>query len=365
MFGDPISNPYGWDIVAFNDCLESIENGKSFVCDSVARADEKPAILKLSAATYGVYKPEENKAIINEEDFVESAEVHAGDLLFTRKNTPELVGMAAYVESTPKKLMMPDLIFRLNTKTNCNKIFLWKLINHDLYRSQIESAASGSAKSMSNISKERLGKLRFPLPTLELQEQFVDFVRQVDKSKVVTEKALNETQKLFDRLIQEYVIWIGGGLMAIMTVYHGGYETVECPEIRVGRNTKDFGTGFYCTIIKEQAQRWARRYDTKIVSIYDVRIKTDLKIKEFKEMTEEWLDFIIACRSGEKHNYDIVIGAMADDQVYNYISDYMDGTITREQFWVLARFKYPTHQIVFCTEDALQCLEYRGFEEVV
>ena len=204
MFGDPVSNPYEWDIVAFNDCLESIENGKSFVCDSVARADEKPAILKLSAATYGVYKPEENKAIINEEDFVESAEVHDGDLLFTRKNTPELVGMAAYVESTPKKLMMPDLIFRLNTKANCNKIFLWKLINHDLYRSQIESAASGSAKSMSNISKERLGKLRFPLPPLELQEQFSDFVNQVDKSKSVVQKALDETQQLFDSLMQEY-----------------------------------------------------------------------------------------------------------------------------------------------------------------
>lgn len=183
IFGDPVSNPYGWDIVAFDDCLENIENGKSFVCDSMARVDERPAILKLSAATYGVYKPEENKAIINEEDFVESAEVHAGDLLFTRKNTPELVGMAVYVESTPKKLMMPDLIFRLNTKANCNKIFLWKLINHDLYRSQIEGVASGSAKSMSNISKERLGKLRFPLPPLELQEQFADFVHQTDKSK--------------------------------------------------------------------------------------------------------------------------------------------------------------------------------------
>ena len=46
--------------------------------------------------------------------------------------------------------------------------------------------------------------------------------------------------------------------MAIMTVYHGGYQAVEKPEIRKGRNTKDFGTGFYCTIIKEQAQRWAR-----------------------------------------------------------------------------------------------------------
>ena len=204
MFGDPVSNPFEWDIVAFDDCLESIENGKSFVCDSVARADEKPAILKLSAATHGVYKPEENKAIINEEDFVESAEVHDGDLLFTRKNTPELVGMAAYVESTPKKLMMPDLIFRLNTKTNCNKIFMWKLINHDLYRSQIESAASGSAKSMSNISKERLGKLRFPLPPLELQEQFADFVHQVDKSKVAVQSALDETQLLFDSLMQKY-----------------------------------------------------------------------------------------------------------------------------------------------------------------
>lgn len=66
MFGNPVSNPYGWDIVAFDDCLESIENGKSFVCDSKARIGERPAILKLSAATYGVYKPEENKAIINE-----------------------------------------------------------------------------------------------------------------------------------------------------------------------------------------------------------------------------------------------------------------------------------------------------------
>ena len=96
--------------------------------------------------------------------------------------------------------------------------------------------------------------------------------------------------------------------MAIMTVYHGGYQAVEKPEIRKGRNTKDFGTGFYCTIIKEQAQRWARRYDTKVVSVYDVRLKSNLKIKEFKDMTEEWLDFIIACRSGKDHEYDIVMG---------------------------------------------------------
>ena len=152
--------------------------------------------------------------------------------------------------------------------------------------------------------------------------------------------------------------------MAKMTVYHGGYMPVEHPQIRIGRHTKDFGSGFYCTIIKEQAERWAKRYDKKIVSIYEVRLNTNLNIKEFKEMTDEWLDFIIACRSGKLHNYDIVIGAMANDQIYNFVSDYIDGAITREQFWSLAKFKYPTHQINFCTEEALKYLEYRGFEEV-
>ena len=204
MFGDPIQNPKGWNIVSFDDCLDSIENGKSFVCDSNARREEKPAILKLSAVTNGVYKPDENKAILDEKDFVESAEVCDGDLLFTRKNTPELVGMAAYVEHTPRNLMMPDLIFRLNTKEECNKVYLWKLINHDLYRSVIMSAASGSAKSMSNISQERLGKLKLPLPPIEIQVEFETFVKQVDKSKVVVQKAMDEAQLLFDSLMQKY-----------------------------------------------------------------------------------------------------------------------------------------------------------------
>lgn len=66
--------------------------------------------------------------------------------------------------------------------------------------------------------------------------------------------------------------------MALMTVYHGDYMAVEKPEIITNKNTKDFGKGFYCTIIKEQAQRWAKRYDTKIVSVYDVRIPSGLKI---------------------------------------------------------------------------------------
>ncbi len=150
--------------------------------------------------------------------------------------------------------------------------------------------------------------------------------------------------------------------MGKMTVYHGSYTVVEHPEII---RSKDFGTGFYCTIIREQSERWAKRYDTPIVNTYAMRMNPDLKILEFKDMTEEWLDFIISCRNGVAHDYDMVIGAMANDQIYNYVADYIDGVITREQFWSLAKFKYPTHQINFATREALKCLEFVSAREVM
>lgn len=143
-----------------------------------------------------------------------------------------------------------------------------------------------------------------------------------------------------------------------MRLYHGSYIPIEEPKIIKGKNTKDFGAGFYCTVIREKAERWAKRYKTPKLNIYTFRVNTSLNILEFKDMSDDWLDFIIACRAGKTHDYDIVIGAMADDQIYNYISDYMEGIITREQFWVMARFKYPTHQISFCTYEALNVLNF-------
>ena len=184
MFGDPIANSMGWEKVQLSGCLESIDNGKSYVCDTSCRKGESPAILKLSAVTYGDYRPDENKAMLDEAYFSKDITVQSGDLLFTRKNTPELVGMCAYVYKTPTNLMLPDLIFRLNTKPLCNKIYLWKLINHELFRKQIQALSSGSAKSMSNISKERLLHLSVILPPLSLQNQFAAFVAEVDKSKL-------------------------------------------------------------------------------------------------------------------------------------------------------------------------------------
>lgn len=151
--------------------------------------------------------------------------------------------------------------------------------------------------------------------------------------------------------------------MSKQIVYHGSYCKVEKPKIIYGKYTKDFGTGFYCTILEEQAIKWAKKYDTCVVNQYEYDENPNLNIKEFTVMTDEWLDFIINCRNGESHEYDIVIGAMADDQVYNYITDLMDGVITREAFWELAKFRHPTHQIAFCTDRSLGCLKFVDIKE--
>ena len=77
-------------------------------------------------------------------------------------------------------------------------------------------------------------------------------------------------------------------------------------------------------------------------------------------MTEEWLGFVVNCRRGKEHEFDIVDGPMADDQIWDYVEDYMTGAISKAAFWELVKFKYPTHQMVFCTEEALKTLRERS-----
>lgn len=152
--------------------------------------------------------------------------------------------------------------------------------------------------------------------------------------------------------------------MTTRTVYHGCREIVEFPEIRVTRFNKDFYFGFYCTEMREQAIRWATRFTgTGILNEYEYHPSPDLSVLRFEAMSEEWLDFIVACRNGVPHAYDIVEGPMADDKIFNYVQNYLDGTITRAAFWELARFKHPTHQISFHSARALSCLSHvRGIE---
>ena len=150
--------------------------------------------------------------------------------------------------------------------------------------------------------------------------------------------------------------------MKDIIIYHGSTQIVEYPEIRVAKYNKDFYFGFYCTIMPEQARRWATRFTGKgIINEYLYRPNEKLKTLIFPEMTEEWL--IASCRLGEPHDYDIVEGPMANDTIFNYVQDFVDGKISRAAFWELAKFKKPTHQISFHTAKALTTLEFlKGYE---
>ncbi len=150
-----------------------------------------------------------------------------------------------------------------------------------------------------------------------------------------------------------------------MILYHASNEIVQYPEIRKSRYTKDFSWGFYCTALLKQAVRWANRGTGEpIINYYEYHPNEGLNIKKFETMDEEWLDFIAACRMGQLHRYDIVEGPMANDTVWNYVNDFIKGDLTREQFWVLAQFKHPTHQISFHSLSALDTLVFQKSEVI-
>ena len=144
-----------------------------------------------------------------------------------------------------------------------------------------------------------------------------------------------------------------------MQIYHGSNVIVNKPKIITDGFYKDFGYGFYCTNFEKQAKRWALTKKNKhVVNVYSYTESKNLNCLIFKEMSDKWLDFVVSSRQGERHDYDIVEGPMADDTIWNYVDDFARGLISRTAFWELVKFKYPTHQIVFCTEAALKCLAY-------
>lgn len=144
-------------------------------------------------------------------------------------------------------------------------------------------------------------------------------------------------------------------------LFHGSNVAVKEPKILENGFYKDFGYGFYCTKFEKQAKRWAlTKPKNHVVNKYRYTELPGLDVKTFAGLTEEWLQLIVDCRRGVKHGYDIVEGAMADDTIWDYIEDYVAGRISKPAFWELVKFKYPTHQIVFCTEEALQALEFEG-----
>ena len=119
-------------------------------------------------------------------------------------------------------------------------------------------------------------------------------------------------------------------------------------EIKKIKHTKDFSWSFYCTNIENQAKIWAKRKTGRgYLNIYSCTLNDSLKIKKFPIINKEWLDFIADCRHASTHDYDIIEGPMADDTIYNYVEDYLEGTISKEAFMQLAKLKKQCIKFLF------------------
>ena len=157
-----------------------------------------------------------------------------------------------------------------------------------------------------------------------------------------------------------------------MILYHGSYIEIKTPDIIHSRNNVDFGRGFYTTPIYEQAVKWCQKFKLRgkngIISRYnfDEKAYKELKILKFDYYSEKWLDFILNCRTGkDSTDYDIVIGGVANDKVFNTVELYFDKLIDKKEAIRRLRYEKPNLQICFRSQSALdKYLYYEGSEQI-
>lgn len=156
-----------------------------------------------------------------------------------------------------------------------------------------------------------------------------------------------------------------------MILYHGSYLKIKKPNLKHSRLNVDFGRGFYTTPLYEQAAKWCGKFKRRgkdgIVSCYEFDENTYelLKVLKFDAYSEEWLDFILNCRTGkDTTDYDIVIGGVANDKVFNTVELFFDGLIDKTEAITRLRYEKPNLQICFRTEKSLEYLHFEGSEKV-
>ncbi len=152
-----------------------------------------------------------------------------------------------------------------------------------------------------------------------------------------------------------------------MKLYHGSLVVVENPKILDSNRTLDFGKGFYTTTSYEQAANWVKRKlneATKegFVSAYwlDLSYGEDLKVLKFESPNDEWIDFVMANRTqrGFTHDYDIVIGPVANDRVYASFALYESGVFDKQELIKTLKTYKLVDQVLFHTEKALTKLSF-------
>jgi type I restriction enzyme S subunit len=203
MFGDPATNPKGWPRIKLGAVLARIDSGWSPVCENRQAAAGEWGVLKLGAVTTNRYLETENKALPAGLDAQPELEVLPGDLLFTRKNTRELVGACAYVRTTRPRLMLSDLIFRLRLQADAevHPLYLWALLICPSKRPSIQLLAGGSAGSMPNISKGRLETLEIETPPYQVQAAFAHAAANCDALRKRSEQARENIETLLSVML--------------------------------------------------------------------------------------------------------------------------------------------------------------------
>lgn len=155
-----------------------------------------------------------------------------------------------------------------------------------------------------------------------------------------------------------------------MILYHGSSVEVPMPDTLHSRSNVDFGRGFYTTPIYDQARKWAEKFSRRgkraVVSRYrfdETALKSE-NILVFDTYSAEWLSFILACRSGQdRSSYEIVVGGVANDKVFNTVELYFDGLIDQAEAIKRLKYEKPNLQLAFRTQAAIdRYLHFEGSE---
>lgn len=152
-----------------------------------------------------------------------------------------------------------------------------------------------------------------------------------------------------------------------MILFHASYMEIVKPDIMHSRTEVDFGCGFYTTPLIGQAEKWCEKFQKKrkaaVINQYDFNEEAleNCRVLRFDSYSEEWLDFIVNCRRGtDKTDYDIVIGGVVNDKVFNTVELYSDELIDKAEAIKRLRYEKPNAQIAFRTQATID--EYLTFE---
>jgi type I restriction enzyme S subunit len=174
--------PEAWEVRPLGELLDSIDAGWSPQCESRPAREDEWGVLKVSAATGGTFRPDENKALPAGLIPRPSAEVKEGDVVLARANgVLELVGRAVLVGKVRHHLMLSDKLMRLKPKrARLSPDYLVLSLAAPAVRTAMLTNTSGS--DMKNVSQASLRNLRFPVPSLDEQRQISGMLTSIEEN---------------------------------------------------------------------------------------------------------------------------------------------------------------------------------------